>query len=190
VARRKSRRLARIEERRRQEREAKARDKAERAAARLAALRRHQAERAAEAEERRRQRLEERELARSRRAEERQVYRAPNRAAIDRANRKRRDALTRRSREAAEAFVDAGRVVTKATPIHIKIAQRAVIAAREEAARQADPLEQAKVALQRRGKVVHSMAVWGGRADRYFVSGLGKDVSAEQLLAEAQRLAA
>jgi hypothetical protein len=59
-----------------------------------------------------------------------------------------------------------------------------------EQARLADPVEQAKTALRRRGRTVYSMSVHDGPADRFFCSGLGRDVTGEQLIAEAERLAA
>jgi hypothetical protein len=167
-----------IEQRRkRQQREAE-RDRREqqKRIARLAAARERERERATAAMER------------ARAAEERRH--GTDRVAIDRTNKRRSNATRRRQIEEAEEFVDSGKVITRATPVYLKIAQRAVIQQREEAARLADPIEQAKVVLQRRGRVVHSMAVWGGRDDRFFVTGLGRDVTAEQLLEAAERLAA
>jgi hypothetical protein len=51
------------------------------------------------------------------------------------------------------------------------------------------PLE-AQRALQRRGYVVYRASVVGGRSDRWFCSGLGKDVTDEQLVAKAGQVEA
>ncbi|MEO5774913.1 MAG: hypothetical protein ABIQ32_12460, partial [Sphingomicrobium sp.] len=59
-----------------------------------------------------------------------------------------------------------------------------------EAARRADPAEQAKTILRRRGRVAYSMSVHGGRADLFFVSGIGKDLTFDELLAAAKRVSA
>jgi multidrug efflux pump subunit AcrA (membrane-fusion protein) len=156
----------------------RARRDEQRRIARLAAERQRERDRATAAMER------------ARAGEQRKAAKALDRAAMDRARMLATNATKRRNKAAAEAFIDSGKLVTKATPVHIKIAQRAVIEERAEAARLADPVEQAKLALQRRGRVVYSMAIYGGEPDRFFCSGLGKDVSAERLLAEAERLAA
>lgn len=153
-----------------------------------------------EAEARRLQRAFERAAERSRKAEERQLaielarpasrgITNPDRRRLDVAHKRRSDAVRRRTLERAEAFVDAGKVVTKATPIHIKIAQRAVINTRAEKARLEDPVEQAKLRLQRRGRVVYSAAVIGGPADRFVVSGVGNNLTQDELFAAADRLA-
>jgi len=55
-------------------------------------------------------------------------------------------------------------------------------------ARRSCPLEQAKIVLRRR-RVVYSMSVHGGDPNLYFVSGLGPNITAEQLIAEAERIA-
>jgi uncharacterized protein YjiS (DUF1127 family) len=51
-------------------------------------------------------------------------------------------------------------------------------------------LNDAKLRLQQRGRAVYRMSVHGGSADLWFVSGLGRDVTDEQLVAEARRVAA
>ena len=70
------------------------------------------------------------------------------------------------------------------------LTQRALQRAEDDQRRLADPLEQAKLALQRRGRVVYRMAVHGGRADRWFISGLGCDRTDADLLSLAASLAA
>lgn len=51
-------------------------------------------------------------------------------------------------------------------------------------------IEEAKLELQRRGRAVYRASVVGGRADRWVVSGLGKDVTDEQLVGHARRVLA
>lgn len=106
---------------------------------------------------------------------------------IDVANKRRADSAKRATIAKAEARLDAG--ATRSGNIHINMAMRVVEAQRAEEARRACPIEQAKLVLQRRGRIVYSMAVHGGASDLYFISGLGKDLTAEQLLTEAERVA-
>jgi hypothetical protein len=54
--------------------------------------------------------------------------------------------------------------------------------------RQADPLEQAKLALQRKGRTVYASSVVGGPNNRFVVSGLGTEVTPAALIAEAERV--
>jgi hypothetical protein len=68
-------------------------------------------------------------MERARAAEARKGEQSVDRATMDRANIRRRNTGWRRLSAAAEAFVDAGIPITRATPINLKIAQRAVIAA-------------------------------------------------------------
>ena len=49
---------------------------------------------------------------------------------------------------------------------------------------------EAQLALQRKGRVVYRASVAGGRKDRWYVSGLGQDVTDEDLIAEAEKLEA
>jgi hypothetical protein len=51
-------------------------------------------------------------------------------------------------------------------------------------------IESAKRELQRRGRVVYRASVNGGRPDRWYVGSLGKEVTDQQLIAEAERLMA
>lgn len=67
---------------------------------------------------------------------------------------------------------------------------RAAAAADVQRARDACHVEQAKLALQRRGRVVYRASVTGGPHDRWFVSGLGPEATDEELVAEAARTAA
>lgn len=48
-------------------------------------------------------------------------------------------------------------------------------------------LDEAKLRLQRRGRVVYNARIRGGREDRWYVSGLGLDVTDAQLVAEASK---
>lgn len=59
---------------------------------------------------------------------------------------------------------------------------------REEEARQADPVEQAKLALQRKGRTVYSASVVGGPKHLFVVSGLGTRVTPADLINEAERV--
>jgi hypothetical protein len=65
---------------------------------------------------------------------------------------------------------------------------RQIIARRADEARQADPVEQAKIALQRKGRTVYAASVVGGPKNRFVVSGLGTEVTPAALIAEAERI--
>lgn len=97
----------------------------------------------------------------------------------------KRDAMAR-----AEAMVDAGARPTRDTNVYVKILMRAVEMKRAEDARLSCPVEALKTRLRRKGRVVYSMSVHGGAPDRYFCSGIGQDVTAEQLFAYAERISA
>jgi hypothetical protein len=53
--------------------------------------------------------------------------------------------------------------------------------------RQTNPVEQAKLALQRKGLVVYSAEVRGGRKDRFIVSGQPKELTPAELIDLAER---
>jgi hypothetical protein len=149
-------------------------------------------ERAAAAERReaakaeaRRQREAERAAARV----EKVSPKEPDRASIDRANRKRSAGMRRAAFARAEKLIDAGHSIGRATNVHVKIAMRAVEDKRALDARLGCPVEQAKSLLQRRYAPVCSMAVYGGDPDR-FVVGSRKDLTREELLDLAARFAA
>jgi hypothetical protein len=55
-------------------------------------------------------------------------------------------------------------------------------------ARQTDPVEQAKLALQQKGRTVYASSVVGGPKNRFVVSGMGKDVTPAAMIAEAERV--
>jgi len=57
-----------------------------------------------------------------------------------------------------------------------------------ELARQSCPIEQAALALRRRGVVVYRMSVVDGAHDLFFVSSIGPDVTAEQLVEAARKI--
>lgn len=102
----------------------------------------------------------------------------------------RHQALVRqRVTRQAEARIAAGLAAAGAASAVVRFAQQALEVRHAETARLADPFEQAKVKLQRRGRVVYSMAVHGGRPDRFFVSGLGRDVTRARLIALAGQVA-
>jgi len=70
------------------------------------------------------------------------------------------------------------------------IVARSVAAADAERARLACPIEQAAIALRRRGVIVYRMSVHGGAPDLFFVSSIGRDVSAADLILAAGKLKA
>ncbi len=109
-----------------------------------------------------------------------------DRERADRASQRRANAVRRGIMAKAEMLVDSGKPITKATNAHVKMAARVVEARRAEDARQSCPIEQAKIILQRR-RVVYSMSVHGGDPSLFFISGLGSNVTSEQLLAAADR---
>lgn len=69
------------------------------------------------------------------------------------------------------------------------VVARALAELEIEQARQNCPVEQAALALRRRGRVVYRMSVVGGSPAKWFVGGLGKDISNGELVAAADRLA-
>lgn len=111
----------------------------------------------------------------------------PERAKIDIANKARSAAVRRAHTARAEAALDAGKTATR--DIGLKIAMRQVQNQRAEQHRLGCPIEQAKRVLQRRYAPVCSMAVHGGDPNLFQV-GHRKDVSREELLAMAEKLAA
>lgn len=121
-----------------------------------------------------------------RRAPQARAHPNPDRAKTDRANKRRGDAVRRAVLAKAEALLDAG--ATTAISVHVRMAMRVAKQQRAEAARHSCPTEQAKMILQRRGRVVYSMAVHGGSPDRFFCSGLGQDATAEDIQREAARI--
>jgi hypothetical protein len=113
----------------------------------------------------------------------------PDPASIDRANKRRADSVRRGILAKAEELLDAGKTSGRGTNVHVKMAMRAVEVQRAEQARLGCPIEQAKRTLQRRYAPVCSMAVYGGDAD-LFIVGNRKNVTRDELLAMAARLAA
>lgn len=58
----------------------------------------------------------------------------------------------------------------------------------DQRARAADPVEAAATLLRRRDRRVNRASVFGGRKDRWVVSGLGTSVTDAELIAEAERV--
>jgi hypothetical protein len=110
----------------------------------------------------------------------------PDRAKLDRANKRRSDATRRSHLARAAALVDAGEAATRDKGVHVVIAMREVEKQRREEARLACPIESAKRLLQRRYAPVCSMAVHGGDP-RLFQVGHRKNLTQEQLLEMAER---
>lgn len=109
-----------------------------------------------------------------------------DRRQIDRAQRKHSDAVRRGHLKRAGELLDAG---IKPTNVHEKLAMREVENLRAQEYRMTDPVEQAKTVLRRRFAPVCSMAVYEGDPDRFMV-GSRKDVTRDELLAMAARIAA
>lgn len=102
----------------------------------------------------------------------------------DRKQQQRYGTHRRRNLAKARALVDQGVTVGDVRQGHMK---QAILVATEQAAeerRRADPIEQAKLRLQRRGPV-YSMAIIGGKPGFYFVHGR-RDVPEQDLLAMAR----
>jgi len=163
---------------------------AERTAAREERDRLHRAQveersrqRQAEVEERRRLREEERELARIRREQEGRDR------TISIANARRSKAAKATARRKAEKILEQGVSIGTVRNPEVKFAYQALVAERAREHRQADPIEQAKLKLQRRYAPVCSMTVYGGKKGLYMI-GTRKDVPEQELLAMAERLAA
>jgi hypothetical protein len=84
----------------------------------------------------------------------------------------RRAAASRRSQTAEAAQVlDANPDAIKGRNASITAAMGRVRRQREDEARAIDPVEQAKLALRKRGRIVFDASVDGGRKGRFFVSG-------------------
>lgn len=112
------------------------------------------------------------------------------RAQSDNAHARKTSQIRAWAVQEAEKRIEKGLPAGRADNVHVKLAQRALEEQRAQLHRQACPVERAKLALRRRGRVVYSMAVHGGRRDLFYVDGLGRDINAERLLAEAERVSA
>lgn len=102
--------------------------------------------------------------------------------------------VNRAREQHAARLVDAGADPTKQNSF-MGGQMRSIIRRREDEARAADPVEQAKLALRRRGRVVFDASVHGGAKGRFIVSGMRDEESgkalhltAPQLIALAQRV--
>lgn len=97
--------------------------------------------------------------------------------------------LKRSNRQRAEARISAGLPLGGGQAV--RLTQIALQKLRSDEERLKDPLEQAKTKLRRNGRVVYSMSIYGGPADKFIVSGRGSEpVSANEIMAMARRLAA
>lgn len=130
------------------------------------------------------QRREQRELERAQRQQ------AQRDDATGRANHRRAAATRQAARTRAQAMIDAGKLsVPKDRDLALRTAHRELLAKQEREQRESCPIEQAKLRLQRRGRVVYSASVVGGPKDRFVVSGVGASLTREELLAAADRYA-
>jgi hypothetical protein len=71
-----------------------------------------------------------------------------------------------------------------------KLNRRQAEESAEQQRRAECPIEQAVLALRRRGRVVYRMSVHGGDHDLFFVQGLGRDRTADDVLELAAKVAA
>jgi hypothetical protein len=111
-----------------------------------------------------------------------------------RLNGQRHHAANKRASESVAAkLVDAGADPSKQNSM-VGSQMREIQRRRAEEARQADPVEQAKIALQRKGRSVYAADVAGGKAGHFHVSGKrdpsGRllDLTPAALIAEAERV--
>lgn len=88
-------------------------------------------------------------------------------------------------RDAPGARLQTGQITST---VYAAIAQ--IEAGRAAAARAADPIEQAKLALRRRGRVVFAASVTGGPADRYLVGGMVDDAGKPKQLTDRELIEA
>lgn len=70
----------------------------------------------------------------------------------------------------------------------VRAAANVIQDTRDAQARQTDPVEAAKLALQRKGRTVYAASVVGGPKNRFVVSGMGREVTPAALIAEAERV--
>ena len=179
-------------------------DKREKQAVRKRAATRQQKQR----EQEKARREEERKLAREKAAEERraareekaaqrkaekrrpveqqQLAQLDRSAAVTRANQARSKAARQNATAKAQRLIDSGKGLAGVTDTATKLAFRMLEQQAEQHHRNTDPIEQAKLSLQRAGKVVCGMAVYGGKKDRFYVAGIGKDLTKKQLLEAAK----
>jgi hypothetical protein len=94
-------------------------------------------------------------------------------------------AIARSKEKVATDLVDAGADPTRQST-YVANQMREIIRRRAEEARQADPIEQAKLALRRRGRIVCDASVDGGRHGRFFVSGQVDDSGKRKQLDAAE----
>jgi hypothetical protein len=103
----------------------------------------------------------------------------------------RQSAALRRSQTAqAERILDKNPEALSGRNSGITQAIAAVRRSREEAARRTDPIEHAKLALRKRGRVVFDASVDGGRKGRFFVSGQTDPVTGKRKQLTADELTA
>lgn len=122
-----------------------------------------------------------------------EVLRQPNKRSVtpkaDQSviNARRAQSLKATNRRKAMERIAAGLSADKAS-ISMRITQRQVEQQMREAARMADPIEKAKLALRRAGFIVYSLSIYGGPADLFHVSGRGREeISANDLIALAEQ---
>lgn len=93
--------------------------------------------------------------------------------------------IKRSQRAQAKERIAQGLDSASASP-GVRITQRYLEKQAADMARIADPVEQAKLKLRRNNRVVFSESVYGGRKDRFIVSGRGREsISTAELMALA-----
>lgn len=101
----------------------------------------------------------------------------------------RRGASVNRAREQhAAGLVDRG-INPSSQNSQVAAQMRSIVTRREAEARAADPIEQAKLALRQRGRIVFCASVYNGPKGRFFVSGIVDDDGRRKLQTGADLIA-
>jgi hypothetical protein len=112
----------------------------------------------------------------------------PSREKLDLSHRQQSDAKRSASYKEAERMLNEGIPEGKASSVHVRFAMRAITVERERAAREADPIEQAKTVIRR---ATHQMVVGAeimdGPKGHFYIG--RRLVTKSELLAEARRYA-
>lgn len=102
-------------------------------------------------------------------------------------------AVNRRVADEAERRLNGEKFATAESPA-VRAAKQQILDCRDYERRQGEPVERAKLALQRKGRSVYSAAVHGGPKDRFHVSGERdgngrlKELTPAELIALAERI--
>lgn len=105
----------------------------------------------------------------------------------DRQNARVGAQVNRSNAAAAEKLLNGEKTPSGAVSPAVRAAANQIQSTREAQARQTDPVEAAKLALQRKGLTVYSASVTGGRKDRFIVSGQQNQLTPAELIGLAER---